>query len=136
MERRRWGSRHDGGRGRGNDEGDACLVLCLSLPVLWWNAESHERGPLSLYFTLRLVSCVCLKSTTVPLLTHYLSADFSSAPKTAANTYENTHNHMHGGMHTHTVYRCALQTQLMSFRFPSNRKSELRHKQTHKIPSS
>lgn len=55
--------------------GDTCLVLCLCLPVPWWNVESHERGPLSLSLSLSLVSCVCLKSATVPLLTHYLSAD-------------------------------------------------------------
>lgn len=34
-------------------------------------------------FSRRLVSCVCLKSTTVPLLTHHLSANFSPNPKKA-----------------------------------------------------
>lgn len=75
-----WGG--EGGRAgaageeaEGVTRGDACLVLCLCLPVPWWNAESHERGPLSLSRSLRLVSCVSLKSATVPLLTHYLSAD-------------------------------------------------------------
>lgn len=80
----------------GVTRGDACLVLCLSLPVPWWNAESHERGPLSLSLLLRLVSCVCLKSTPVPLLTHCLSADFPSAP-------ENAHSHKHMWKHTDTI---------------------------------
>lgn len=90
-------------RGMGSDEEDACLVLCLSLPVPWWNAESHERGPLSLCLSLRLVSCVCLKSTTVPGLTHYLSADFAKASVRPQNQAEaNQQNHKYRDTHTHT----------------------------------
>lgn len=102
------GGESSGGGGRGSDEGgggDACLVLCLSLPVPWWNAQSHERGPLSLSFSLRLVSCVGLKSATVPLLTHYLSTDLPSASKahTATTARENarTQSHAHTGTGTH-----------------------------------
>lgn len=134
MGRSGWESGCGGEEAEGVTRGDACLVLCLSLPVPWWNAESHERGPLSLSLSLRLVSCICLKSATVPLLTHYLSAHFSSTPKTptATNTCENTHTHtqsqtVHAGRNT---YRCALHTQLMSVKFPSNRKSELRQTNT------
>lgn len=108
--------------------GDACLVLCLCLPVPWWNAESHERGPLSLSRSLRLVSCVCLKSATVPLLTHYLSADLPPAPKThtATNACENTQMQSWAGPGLCT----RTDVPFAHIKFLSNRKSEVRSKQT------
>lgn len=94
-----------GEEAEGVTRGDASLILCLSLPLPWWNVESHERGPISLSLSLRLVSCVCLKSATVLDSTHYLSADFPSAPHTRGNkqTQVCAHRHIH-------TYRCALHT--------------------------
>lgn len=107
-------SRGGGGGSDGRRRGDACLVLCLCLPVPWWNAESHERGLLFLppHLSETRIWCPSQKRHCPPPDTLPVSRLNPQLRKhTQQHVRVKTHrcSGRHVGLHTHTDARTHMQ---------------------------
>lgn len=121
---------------RGGTHVSSCASPCLCLGGM----RSHMKEALFLSASLWDSSLVSVSKA--PLSPSWHTTCQQINPQLQKHTQPQMHVKTHTQntltytqAYTHT-YRCALHTQFMSIKFPSNRKSELRRKQTHKIPSS